>query len=260
MNDPVAPIPPFPNDEYDNPEYHPHLASHYVFQTSAGRAVENFMDWSHFPFVHPGLLAPADAVLVPPVEVTETEYGLAYTYPTIEPASPTSGPSETVMYEYYYYLPFTIHIRIVAAEGVSYCSYISSPTSKTTTDGYTMFVRNYALDRPDSDFDYFANRVTEQDRRIIESQRPEQIPLDLREELHIKIPDAADGRLPPGARSDQGSQRLRRYMSKSPPANLSAQASAPAPFCHSARPALTSGRPRGTVPRHGKHTERRWES
>ena len=73
---------------------------------------------------------------------------------------------------------------------MSYCSFIASPSSKTTTDGYTMFVRNHALDTPDSDFDYFANRVTEQDRRIIESQRPEQIPLDLREELHIKVPDA----------------------------------------------------------------------
>lgn len=191
MNDPIAPIPPFPNGEYDNPEYHPHLASHYVFATSAGRAVENFMDWSHFPFVHPGLLAPADAVLVPRIDIVETDYGLRYDYPTLEPESPTSGPGETVMYEYYYYAPFTIHIRIVTpAGGVSYCSFLASPRTRTTTDGYTMFVRNYALDRPDSDFDYFANRVTEQDRRIIESQRPEQIPLDLREELHIKVPDA----------------------------------------------------------------------
>jgi phenylpropionate dioxygenase-like ring-hydroxylating dioxygenase large terminal subunit len=191
INDPVAPIPPFPNDEYDNDEYHAHLASHFVFQTSAGRAVENFMDWSHFPFVHPGLLAPADQVLVPPVDVSETDYGLTYTYPTIEPESPTSPAGETVLYEYYYYLPFTIHIRIVTPSGgVSYCSFIAAPSSKTTTDGYTMFVRNYALDTPDSDFDYFANRVTEQDRRIIESQRPEQIPLDWREELHIRVPDA----------------------------------------------------------------------
>jgi hypothetical protein len=53
-----------------------------------------------------------------------------------------------------------------------------------------MFVRNYALDKPDSEFDYFSDRVMEQDRRIIESQRPEEIPVDLREELHLKVPDA----------------------------------------------------------------------
>jgi phenylpropionate dioxygenase-like ring-hydroxylating dioxygenase large terminal subunit len=191
LADPVAPIPPFPNDEYDNPEYHAHLSSHYVFQTSAGRAVENFMDWSHFPFVHPGLLAPPENTLVPKVAIEETETGVTYTYETVEPASPTSGPDDVAIYEYYYYAPFTIHIRIITPEGgVSYCSFIATPTTQKTTDAYTMFVRNYALDKPDADFDYFANRVTEQDRRIIESQRPEEIPLDWREELHLRVPDA----------------------------------------------------------------------
>jgi phenylpropionate dioxygenase-like ring-hydroxylating dioxygenase large terminal subunit len=33
--------------------------------------------------------------------------------------------------------------------------------------------------------------VFEQDRRIIESQRPELIPTDLRDELHLKVPDAS---------------------------------------------------------------------
>ena len=96
-----------------------------------------------------------------------------------------------MLYEYFYYLPFTVHIRILTPTGgVSYCSMIASPTAKNRTDAYLMFVRNHALDTPDSEFDYFANRVNEQDRRIIESQRPEQIPVDLREELHIKVPDA----------------------------------------------------------------------
>jgi hypothetical protein len=29
-----------------------------------------------------------------------------------------------------------------------------------------------------------------QDRAIVESQRPEEIPLDLKDELHLKVPDA----------------------------------------------------------------------
>jgi len=31
----------------------------------------------------------------------------------------------------------------------------------------------------------------EQDRVIVESQRPEEIPTDLRDELHLKVPDAS---------------------------------------------------------------------
>jgi hypothetical protein len=29
----------------------------------------------------------------------------------------------------------------------------------------------------------------DQDRAVVESQRPQEIPLDLREELHLKVPD-----------------------------------------------------------------------
>jgi len=36
-----------------------------------------------------------------------------------------------------------------------------------------------------------ARTIFEQDRRIIESQRPEEIPTDLRDELHLKVPDAS---------------------------------------------------------------------
>lgn len=33
-------------------------------------------------------------------------------------------------------------------------------------------------------------RIMAQDRAIVESQRPEEIPLDLKDELHLKVPDA----------------------------------------------------------------------
>ena len=32
--------------------------------------------------------------------------------------------------------------------------------------------------------------IAEQDRVIVENQRPDEIPLDLAEELHLKVPDA----------------------------------------------------------------------
>jgi hypothetical protein len=31
----------------------------------------------------------------------------------------------------------------------------------------------------------------EQDQVVVESQRPERIPIDLKEELHLKVPDAS---------------------------------------------------------------------
>jgi phenylpropionate dioxygenase-like ring-hydroxylating dioxygenase large terminal subunit len=50
--------------------------------------------------------------------------------------------------------------------------------------------RDYSLDRPDEEIRAFVRPATEQDREVVESQRPEELPVDLAEELHIKGPDA----------------------------------------------------------------------
>jgi vanillate O-demethylase monooxygenase subunit len=46
------------------------------------------------------------------------------------------------------------------------------------------------LHRPDHDWEAFDAIVMEQDRRIVENQRPEVLPLDLSEELHLRGSDA----------------------------------------------------------------------
>ena len=50
--------------------------------------------------------------------------------------------------------------------------------------------RNFGFDKPDSMFREIIQRVVAQDRRMVESQRPEELPLDLSEELHLRGPDA----------------------------------------------------------------------
>ncbi|MDP3983387.1 MAG: hypothetical protein Q8Q52_00075, partial [Acidimicrobiia bacterium] len=61
-----------------------------------------------------------------------------------------------------------------------------------TGSGVLWIARNHALDPSrDAEFADFTHEIMEQDRRIVESQRPEEIPLDLREELHLKVPDAS---------------------------------------------------------------------
>jgi phenylpropionate dioxygenase-like ring-hydroxylating dioxygenase large terminal subunit len=45
---------------------------------------------------------------------------------------------------------------------------------------------NYGQEIPDEELIAFQDRVTEQDRAIVESQRPELLPLDLQAELHLR--------------------------------------------------------------------------
>jgi Vanillate O-demethylase oxygenase C-terminal domain len=56
---------------------------------------------------------------------------------------------------------------------------------------FSHICRNHTLDMDDATFaGELSDIVLEQDRMIVESQRPERIPTDLREELHLKVPDA----------------------------------------------------------------------
>jgi len=45
---------------------------------------------------------------------------------------------------------------------------------------------NYGDEVTDEDLLRFQDRVTEQDRAVVESQRPELLPLDLQAELHLR--------------------------------------------------------------------------
>jgi hypothetical protein len=70
-------------------------------------------------------------------------------------------------------------------------TFIAAPIDDTTTRLYAFMARNHSLDKPDSSFAEGFDTLTDQDRIIVESQRPEQIPADIREELHLRYPDAA---------------------------------------------------------------------
>jgi hypothetical protein len=94
--------------------------------------------------------------------------------------------------EYYCVTPFTVHIRkIRSAAGVTYLSRLASLTTDKQADLFVMCLRNDMLDSPDSRYDQFCNRVLEQVRRIVESQQPEEIPVDLRAELSPEGPRRA---------------------------------------------------------------------
>jgi phenylpropionate dioxygenase-like ring-hydroxylating dioxygenase large terminal subunit len=194
LGDPVAPVPPWPDDSFDDPSYRCFIAYRSIWEASAGRAAENFMDFSHFPFVHPGLLGkPEDTVIDPATaeEVVETEYGVRYACTVDEPGELFGGLNR---YEYTVYLPFTVHIkrwRIADPTDITTVSLLTRPITEERAELFMYSTRNHATD-PSEDvrFSDFAWVAMEQDRVTVESQRPHKIPVDLREELHLRVPDA----------------------------------------------------------------------
>src|SRR5207237_7008441 len=89
---------------------------------------------------------------------------------------------------YQFRLPYTIGLRLGwgGGEGMVYfCA--SEPVAPARCAGYLAIGRNYNLEQPDEVLVEFENVIFGQDQRVVESQRPEQVPFDLAAELHLKF-------------------------------------------------------------------------
>ena len=196
LNEPIQAFPEWPEDAWNRPDYRVLLVNQYLWHTSAGRVVENAMDFSHFNFVHVGYTELADGPVIKPYEVETTPRGLRYAY-----------EDGRLRRDYTLEFPFIVHDRknVINVGGsrswsdgensslgdVTLLSFIAAPVEVGTTRIYVFTGRNHSLDVDDSQFTAGFDTIMEQDRVIVENQRPEQIPLAIKEELHLGFPDAA---------------------------------------------------------------------
>ncbi len=154
---------------------------------SAGRAAENSFDMTHTPFVHPGLLF--DDYRPPEIALTELPFGFRADYA----GAMNIGPEKLFVRKHLtVQLPFMNDIWARHDEsGAGYAARIAaSPVSPTECRMFVVNIRNYELE-PERDpaFHAFSETVLLQDQAMVESQRPEELPLQLRDELHLKVPD-----------------------------------------------------------------------
>jgi len=171
-------------------------AGPYRWQCDAARQVENFTDFGHFPWVHPGLLGDPDRPVVPRHEVRTDGHVLHYTI--VRPEAPNSddfpvfgneqaGPPERRS-RYELHLPYTIALRLGwgGERGMVYF-FASQPVAADRCAGYVVIGRNYNLDQGDKVIQDFEDTIFGQDQVVVESQRPERVPFDLAAELHLKF-------------------------------------------------------------------------
>jgi phenylpropionate dioxygenase-like ring-hydroxylating dioxygenase large terminal subunit len=198
LAEPKAPIPEIP--ELEDSNYYTFFHSAGVWETSAARMIENFIDTSHFPYVHPDINATRDDPVIPDFEVKHNGLELTFeTRFTAPSGGAFRGPNALASYtaftegrrHYRVVLPFVAQaIRPMAEGRRQLVSVIASPISAKRMRYYIFSSRNFALDQPDDAFRELIQTIFAQDRVIVESQRPEELPLDLSEELHLRGPDA----------------------------------------------------------------------
>jgi phenylpropionate dioxygenase-like ring-hydroxylating dioxygenase large terminal subunit len=164
----------------------------YAVDTSAPRIVENFIDLSHFAFVHEGWLGTRDAVAVPHHEVTRTATGvLATGCKAVQPKSSVHATGYAMVeYTYEVVSPYAAVLTKVPEVGSATISDLREsialfvcPVSPETSRVWIRMAMN-DFESPDSTLVDFQNTIFSQDLPILESQRPKRLPLSPRAELH----------------------------------------------------------------------------
>ena len=160
-------------------------------QVSGLRAVENFLDMGHFPFVHTGWLGIEPHTEVTPykVEITDDGEVLATKCKFFQPvASPTANGGFVVDYTYRVIRPYTVSL------------YKSNPIQMDRRDSIYLFVQPvdeesciahsflcYLKDNMDAaTVRWFMQLIFAQDKPILENQVPKRLPLDPRAETPIR--------------------------------------------------------------------------
>ena len=162
----------------------------YDVETSGPRAVENFLDLSHFPFVHRGYLGeePYTEMDDYDVQLVDDEIQVSNATAFQPRANVASTESVKVAYSYRVLRPLTVMLtKEPGAEGEKPSDLILlaiQPKTETSIRAFFVMAMNYGFEQPDSYFQDFQDTIFLQDKAVLESQRPKCVPLDPTAELH----------------------------------------------------------------------------
>ena len=193
LAEPKLPIPEYP--EYEDPEFHTWSKYYGGWDASPGRLCENSLDIAHLDFAHPGLLGDPDdpsSSVIRPYETRVDEGGVwTMFYKELPPAAETfAEEGDRIRHETRVDFPFVFTVRIFSKQGTVALFFATNPIRSDYCGFWLFESRNYDRDEPDERYIAFNDLLESQDRRVIVTQRPEMVPTDLSEELHVKVADA----------------------------------------------------------------------
>jgi vanillate O-demethylase monooxygenase subunit len=161
----------------------------YELAAAGPRIVENFLDVSHLMFVHEGLLGDSKFPEIQDYRANEYK-GVLRTDEIVvfQPDADGRGTRMNSHYTYEVYGPFTAAlIKRNPDNGEMFHLFLMVlPMTEQKSRAYMLKARNYDKDAPDGAFIAFQDTLIEQDRVMVENQKPELLPLDLQAELHLK--------------------------------------------------------------------------
>ena len=181
----------------------------YDVAASAPRIIENFLDMSHFGFVHEGWLGSRDATAIDDYRVEPTATGLlASGCKAWQPQSNlhSTAPAQ-VEYTYEVTAPYAAVLTKVPEAGTtavdgwreSIALFICPVSAVSSRVWFRLAVADF--ESPDAKLQAFQHTIFTQDQPVLESQQPQRLPLDLPAELHTP--------------ADRASSAYRRFLRQS---------------------------------------------
>jgi phenylpropionate dioxygenase-like ring-hydroxylating dioxygenase large terminal subunit len=184
LGQPEQDVPPFP--EWEDESFRKVLCGPYEFNASAPRTIENFLDIAHFPFVHAGILGDENRPEIADYEVEIRPTGVyARDVRVWQPNPYGTGVGDTVVYTYAVYRPLTAYLTKESTGPRFAILFTVTPHEAVKSTGWMWMAMNYG-EGADDELVRWQDAIVAQDRPVVESQRPELLPLDLQAELHLR--------------------------------------------------------------------------
>jgi len=187
VGEPRGSLPEFPLSEASG--FRTVLAGPYRFRALGPRIIENLLDVAHLGFVHAGLLGDPDRGQMEDYAVTpgrDLRGPEAREIRIWQPDPDGTGTPALVSYHYWVHGPLTAGFE--KSDGKRRFGILAqvAPIDAETCESRLVMSLNYGDEVSDEDLLRFQDHVSEQDRVVVESQRPELLPLDLQTELHLR--------------------------------------------------------------------------
>lgn len=161
------------------------------WDVTPGRQLENFIDVGHFSWIHTGTFGNRERPEVAPYEVVRTPHGfqVEYPYEAANTVASALGDTPTIRrwMTYDLHLPLACRLTVDYGEGRKHLIFDApTPVSRRKTRIFFFIARNFDHHVPVRQLLDWENAILAEDKPIVESQRPEELPVDLSEEFHIR--------------------------------------------------------------------------
>jgi vanillate O-demethylase monooxygenase subunit len=178
-------------EAWEDPGYQQILCPTIDIAGSSGRQIEGFIDVAHFAWAHTGTFGDRSNPLVPDYTVEETARGCRVEYlsqvSNFGPDQRDRAPPDFLWRRSFeVYAPFAARLVVhFPGEQKLWILNAASPVSARKTRLFCPLARNFDQDTSVEAVRAFNLRVFEEDRVLVEAQRPEDLPLNLALEVHI---------------------------------------------------------------------------